>query len=332
MVRVAGLHDQVDAGIDVRKADGLSPSETIERIADRRRELGERHSRQWTDHVRPALAEEGIRILDGDDLSADESERLDRIFSEQIFPVLTPLAVGPGRPFPYISNLSLSLGVWVHDPGERHPPVRAGEGPARGAAAVRGPGRRRLRAPGGGHRAQPGHAVPGHGGPGPRGLPGDPRRRLRGLRRGRRPAARRRGRAARPPLRRGRAAGGGGGHRPRPARLPGRAAGHRGERVRGRARPAGPRRPVAAARPGRLRAPARGVVDAGERRPVRLPRRQGGRDGRHARVRPAGAPPLRLVRGQRRAAGGAGRARPPGAGHQDDRVPHLRTTRGWCRC
>ena len=62
MVRVAGLHDQVDAGIDVRKADGLSPSETIERIAERRSELGARHSRQWSDSVRPALAEEGIRI------------------------------------------------------------------------------------------------------------------------------------------------------------------------------------------------------------------------------------------------------------------------------
>ena len=62
MVRVAGLHDQVDAGIDARKADGLSPSETIERIAERTRELGERHSRQWESEVRPALAEHGIRI------------------------------------------------------------------------------------------------------------------------------------------------------------------------------------------------------------------------------------------------------------------------------
>ena len=116
MVRVAGLHDQVDAGIDVRKADGLSPSETIERIAARRRELGARHSREWSEGVRPALAAEGIRIATGDDLSAAESDTLDRIFNEQIFPVLTPLAVGPGRPFPYISNLSLSIGVWVRDP------------------------------------------------------------------------------------------------------------------------------------------------------------------------------------------------------------------------
>ena len=116
MVRVAGLHDQVDAGIDARKADGLSPSETIERIAMRTRELGARQSRVWEEHVGPALAEQGIRILDMADCSTEELERADRLFHEQIFPVLTPLAVGPGRPFPYISNLSLSIAVWLRDP------------------------------------------------------------------------------------------------------------------------------------------------------------------------------------------------------------------------
>jgi polyphosphate kinase len=116
MVRVAGLHDQVDAGIDARKADGLSPSETIERIAERARELGLRQSRQLTEEVRPALAEHGIRILDMAECSAEELDRADRLFHEQIFPVLTPLAVGPGRPFPYISNLSLSIAVWLRDP------------------------------------------------------------------------------------------------------------------------------------------------------------------------------------------------------------------------
>jgi polyphosphate kinase len=116
MVRVAGLHDQVDAGIDVRKADGLSPLETIERISERRRELERRHTRQWTEHVRPALAEEGIRVIAPESCSSSEKETMDRLFNEQIFPVLTPLAVGPGRPFPYISNLSLSIGVFVRDP------------------------------------------------------------------------------------------------------------------------------------------------------------------------------------------------------------------------
>ena len=116
MVRVAGLHDQVDAGIDDRKADGLSPSETIEQVAERARELGRRHSRQWEERIRPALAEHGIRVMDLADCDARELEVVDRLFDEQIFPVLTPLAVGPGRPFPYISNLSLSIAVWLRDP------------------------------------------------------------------------------------------------------------------------------------------------------------------------------------------------------------------------
>jgi polyphosphate kinase len=119
MVRVAGLHDQVDAGIDARGPDGLSPSETIERIAERARELGHRHSRQWEEVMRPQLAERGIRVIDCVDCDPDELEAVDRQFSEQIFPVLTPLAVGPGRPFPYISNLSLSLAVWLRDPVSR---------------------------------------------------------------------------------------------------------------------------------------------------------------------------------------------------------------------
>jgi len=116
MVRVAGLHDQVDAGIDARKADGLSPSQTIERIGDRVRELAARQSHQWEGEVRPALAEHGIRVVGCSGCSAEELERADRLFHEQIFPVLTPLAVGPGRPFPYISNLSLSIAVWLRDP------------------------------------------------------------------------------------------------------------------------------------------------------------------------------------------------------------------------
>jgi polyphosphate kinase len=116
MIRLAGLHDQVDAGIDARKADGLSPSETIERIVGVVRALGARHSHQWERKLRPALAEHGIRVIAPADCDAAELRTLDKIFEEQVFPVLTPLAVGPGRPFPYISNLSLSLGVWLTDP------------------------------------------------------------------------------------------------------------------------------------------------------------------------------------------------------------------------
>jgi polyphosphate kinase len=116
MVRVAGLHDQVDAGIDARGPDGLSPFETLERIAERTRRLGQRQSHHWEDVIRPALAERGIAVKQCSQSSPEELKEVDRIFSEQIFPALTPLAVGPGRPFPYISNLSLSIGVWLRDP------------------------------------------------------------------------------------------------------------------------------------------------------------------------------------------------------------------------
>ena len=116
MVRVAGLHDQVDAGIDARGPDGLSARETLERITERHDELCDRHCAAWENDVRPALSREGIRVIDMADCSDAELESTDRLFAEQIFPVLTPLAVGPGRPFPYISNLSLSLGVFVRDP------------------------------------------------------------------------------------------------------------------------------------------------------------------------------------------------------------------------
>ncbi len=116
MVRVAGLHDQVDAGIDTPGDDGLAPTETLDLIAARVRELDERHWRQYSEHIRPALAEQGIRITSVDECNADELAKLDERFHEQIYPVLTPLAVGPGRPFPYISNLSLSIAVWLRDP------------------------------------------------------------------------------------------------------------------------------------------------------------------------------------------------------------------------
>jgi polyphosphate kinase len=116
MVRVAGLYDQVDAGIDARGPDGLAPGETTERILERTRELGRRQSSQWEEQVRPALADHGIRVIDCAECESEELEAVDRQFAEQIFPVLTPLAVGPGRPFPYISNLSLSLAVWLRDP------------------------------------------------------------------------------------------------------------------------------------------------------------------------------------------------------------------------
>ena len=116
MVRVAGLLDQVEAGIDARGPDGLSARETLERITELNAALGIRHSRAWERDVRPGLAEHGIRVVEIADCAESELRAVDMLFAEQIFPVLTPLAVGPGRPFPYISNLSLSIGVFVRDP------------------------------------------------------------------------------------------------------------------------------------------------------------------------------------------------------------------------
>ena len=115
MVRVAGLHDQVDAGVDVAGADGLSPSDTIDAIGTRVRELDRRHERAFAD-VKAALADAGVRVVGCEGCTEEELREVDTAYREQIFPVLTPLAVGPGRPFPYISNLSLSLAVRLRDP------------------------------------------------------------------------------------------------------------------------------------------------------------------------------------------------------------------------
>jgi polyphosphate kinase len=115
MVRVAGVHDQVDARIDSRGPDGLSPTEMLEEIHDTVRVQDRRQAREFSERVRPELAEHGIRIL-GIDEAEDPERVIARLFREEIFPVLTPLAIGPGRPFPYISNLSLSLIVRLHDP------------------------------------------------------------------------------------------------------------------------------------------------------------------------------------------------------------------------
>ncbi len=115
MIRVAGVHDQVDARIDARGPDGLSPTEVLTGIHDRVRALDRRHAEQFIRHVRPGLAEHDVRIVSCDESGAP-AEAIERHFREQIFPVLTPLGVGAGRPFPYISNLSLSLIVHLHDP------------------------------------------------------------------------------------------------------------------------------------------------------------------------------------------------------------------------
>jgi polyphosphate kinase len=116
MVRVAGLHDQIDAGVEHPGQDGRTPSQTIALIRERALELGERLSDCFESRLRPALAEHGIAVVGVEELDEDRRAELARHFRRVIFPALTPLAVAPGRPFPYISNLSLSLAVLVRDP------------------------------------------------------------------------------------------------------------------------------------------------------------------------------------------------------------------------
>lgn len=115
MVRVAGLKRQVDAGLQSRSADGLTPTQQLQAIGHKLRPLVERHAQLFVEDVMPSLAKEGVEILRWKDLEEDQQRRLNELFARSIFPVVTPLAVDPGHPFPYISNLSLNLAVLVRD-------------------------------------------------------------------------------------------------------------------------------------------------------------------------------------------------------------------------
>jgi polyphosphate kinase len=116
MVRVAGLRDQIDAGVENPTQDGRTPSETIALIRERVLEQSRRLTSCFEGTLRPALAAHDIHVVGVRELDEDRREELARHFQRAIFPALTPLAVAPGRPFPYISNLSLSLAVLVRDP------------------------------------------------------------------------------------------------------------------------------------------------------------------------------------------------------------------------
>jgi len=122
MVRVAGLKRRMATGLAVRAASGLLPREVLETIWTHARELTARHAGAFHDDILPALVKEGIEILRWDELEQQEEERLHRLFRERVFPVLTPLAVDPAHPFPYISGLSLNLAVVVRNPqtGNEH--------------------------------------------------------------------------------------------------------------------------------------------------------------------------------------------------------------------
>ncbi|WP_376774070.1 RNA degradosome polyphosphate kinase [Allostreptomyces psammosilenae] len=119
MVRVAGLSRRIATGVAVRSASGMQPREVRELIWRRSRELMARHAAAFHNDVNPALAAEGIDVVRWEELTEPEQTKLLSLFLRQIFPVLTPLAVDPAHPFPYISGLSLNLAVIVRNPTSR---------------------------------------------------------------------------------------------------------------------------------------------------------------------------------------------------------------------
>lgn len=116
MVRVATIKQQIAAQVINTTLDGRTPSQQLEAIGQRLRPLLQRQYRHFEQELRPRLATEGIHILNYFELNQEQRKYLQQYFEERIFPVLTPLAVDPGHPFPYISNLSLSLAVVIQDP------------------------------------------------------------------------------------------------------------------------------------------------------------------------------------------------------------------------
>ena len=129
-IRVAALEDQVAAGVRTRSVDGLRPGEQLTMIRGRVEELVRRQDHVFLDRIVPGLAEAGIRFASWSSLDDDDRRHLVEVFQRQIYPVLTPLAVDPGHPFPYISNLSLNLVVEVQDPASGEGADRPGEGAA----------------------------------------------------------------------------------------------------------------------------------------------------------------------------------------------------------
>ncbi|AVM62668.1 RNA degradosome polyphosphate kinase [Actinomyces sp. oral taxon 897] len=122
MVRVAGLKRRIKAGITPVRASGLDAHEVVDIITARAKALTSRQAALFQEDIRPLLARQNIDLLAWDDLSAEQCEKLTRYFRYQIYPVLTPLAVDPSHPFPYISGLSLNLAVILRNPrsGKEH--------------------------------------------------------------------------------------------------------------------------------------------------------------------------------------------------------------------
>jgi polyphosphate kinase len=116
MVRVAGLKRRIATGLAVPSPAGLSPVQVLEQIGEAAHRLQQQHARVYAEQIRPALAYEHIHLMHWDELDDEARHRLSAMFAEKVFPILTPLAVDPAHPFPYISGLSLNLAVVVRNP------------------------------------------------------------------------------------------------------------------------------------------------------------------------------------------------------------------------
>jgi len=116
MVRVASLKSQVEAGIETPSVDGLSPLEQLAAIQTKLRPLLEQQQQHYRDTLRPQLAEHGVQVLDYEQLNDEQRAWVNKHFRSAIFPVLTPLAVDPAHPFPFISNLSFNIAALIRDP------------------------------------------------------------------------------------------------------------------------------------------------------------------------------------------------------------------------
>ena len=124
MIRVSGLHEQLEASVTERSADGLSAREQLAQISEIVRRDGALATETLTRDLLPKLRDSGVRLLTWDEIDPEQRARLSRYFEETVFPVLTPLAFDPAHPFPFVSNLSLSLSVRL-SAGEGHPPLFA---------------------------------------------------------------------------------------------------------------------------------------------------------------------------------------------------------------
>jgi polyphosphate kinase len=121
MKRVGGLHRQRASNVSELSPDGMNVQEQLDAIHATLLPMLEAHVATWLNDLCPALAEHGIRIRSYESLDEAERQHVDQFFVKQVFPILTPLAVDPGHPFPFISNLSKSIGVTLEHPGRAEP-------------------------------------------------------------------------------------------------------------------------------------------------------------------------------------------------------------------